>query len=397
MRVSLEQISAVIGGIYAAVDHPEGFTPVVRQVRHLVNGSSGVLLTPEVDPVRQGFGYVDHFDVELFNRYPTTFLDRDVWLNSARSKNLLRSGKVLVNEMVVSDEDFRRLPIYHEVFVPNDGVRVCSGVIAGYDDPVFPLAYLSIFRGVNSRPFGVSEQRIIQLLTPHFAQALRLAKNLRVLQARVGDSQQALQELACGLLLLDRQWRVLFMNRAAEQLCRRERGLVVTAGRHAGECVPLAVLSGLQSGLQRAIEAALRTSERACTDDLSTAPAQPLVIRGSGGASPLLVTAVPLPAREGGFGIEAARVVLLVEDSAAHREPGDRLLVGLFGLTPAECRVARALVAGRRPKVIASDLDVSEHTVRTQIKSLYAKTGTRGLSPLIGLLSRLAESRAAAS
>ena len=34
-------------------------------------------------------------------------------------------------------------------------------------------------------------------------------------------------------------------------------------------------------------------------------------------------------------------------------------------------------------------------TIRTQIKALYSRTGTRGLAPLTALLSRLAETHAA--
>lgn len=393
MVLSVERVSRVIGDIYAAVDGPEGFTPVVSSVRQLLNGSGGVLLTPEADPATQGFAYVDHFNLELFARYPAEFLDRDVWLSEARRRQLLQPGKVLTNEMVISDEAFRALPIYHEVFVPNDGIRVCCGVVAGERDPLFPLVYLSIFRGVNSEPFGDEERRLVGLLTPHLAQALRLTRSLVAARQRAGESCQALHELACGVILLDGKGVVLFMNRAAEHLCSGARGLRVEGGRAPGQCRVTCVLPAAQRALCALIGAAVEAAACAGRDLPRASACEPLVVRGASGP-PLLVSAVALPSEAGGFGVEATRAVLLLEDPTGRKVPAERVLAGLFGLTPAESRVARALVEGLRPKAIAFDLAVSEHTVRTHIRALYRKTGTRGMSALIGLLASLSSRRA---
>jgi DNA-binding CsgD family transcriptional regulator len=73
------------------------------------------------------------------------------------------------------------------------------------------------------------------------------------------------------------------------------------------------------------------------------------------------------------------------------------MLIALFRLTPAECRVAGALLAGESPKAIADRFAITENTVRTQIRSLYDKTNTRGIAALIGLFSRLAGSTASHS
>lgn len=51
------------------------------------------------------------------------------------------------------------------------------------------------------------------------------------------------------------------------------------------------------------------------------------------------------------------------------------LLQGTYGLTPAEARVAIALLEGSSAREVADYLNVSPHTVRTQLKQIYAKLG----------------------
>lgn len=78
--------------------------------------------------------------------------------------------------------------------------------------------------------------------------------------------------------------------------------------------------------------------------------------------------------------------VLVVTPLAAPQSPSEDLLNGLFDLTPAEARVARSIVDGKTVESLASNLGLSRETVRTQLKSVLAKTGTDRPSELIHLL-----------
>ena len=49
----------------------------------------------------------------------------------------------------------------------------------------------------------------------------------------------------------------------------------------------------------------------------------------------------------------------------------------LFDLTAAEARVARSLTMGQTVEEIASEKGVSPHTVRTQVRAVLEKTGSR--------------------
>ncbi len=67
--------------------------------------------------------------------------------------------------------------------------------------------------------------------------------------------------------------------------------------------------------------------------------------------------------------------------------PDPRVLEGLFDLTLAEARVARAVALGQSVGSIACSNSVSTETVRSQLKSVLLKTGTHRQSELAALLS----------
>ncbi len=64
------------------------------------------------------------------------------------------------------------------------------------------------------------------------------------------------------------------------------------------------------------------------------------------------------------------------------------------GLSPREQEVLNLLDRGLTTGAMADELGISPHTVRDHLKHLYRKTGTKGRSELLGLISRV--SRAAA-
>jgi DNA-binding CsgD family transcriptional regulator len=73
--------------------------------------------------------------------------------------------------------------------------------------------------------------------------------------------------------------------------------------------------------------------------------------------------------------------------------PDMRILSGLFDLTPAEARLARLIAGGTDLRAAARQLGLSIETVRTHLKHVMAKTGTRRQAELAVLLSGMAPGR----
>jgi DNA-binding CsgD family transcriptional regulator len=138
---------------------------------------------------------------------------------------------------------------------------------------------------------------------------------------------------------------------------------------------------------QRAMSAALAAVRQGRRSLLGLRPAAGSGEAGraaSGAAEPIRVSVVPIGADAG-----PPRALLVF----GKREVADELSVGFFArahaLTPTEDAVLQALCRGRRPAQIASDHGVAISTVRTQVNSIRAKTGTSSIPDLINRVAAL--------
>lgn len=88
--------------------------------------------------------------------------------------------------------------------------------------------------------------------------------------------------------------------------------------------------------------------------------------------------------------LEAPRRILLIFcDPERALEPARDVLMQVFGFTSAEARVARELACGLSLDDIAQQHGVAVGTIRSQVKAIFAKAGTRRQVELVALLGRL--------
>lgn len=109
-------------------------------------------------------------------------------------------------------------------------------------------------------------------------------------------------------------------------------------------------------------------------------------------ARPLLVRAAPM-ARSAQDLLQQAKAALMIVDPDERRAPQEPVLRQVFGFTNAEAEIAAALASGQDIDEIAQARGVRPATIRTQIKSIFAKTNTRRQAELVALLLRSAAPR----
>jgi DNA-binding CsgD family transcriptional regulator len=123
------------------------------------------------------------------------------------------------------------------------------------------------------------------------------------------------------------------------------------------------------------------------TPDTNALSVQPIIVRRRS-KRPLVIRVLPVggAARNPFLG---ARVLLLLVDLGRTSGPQPGMLAQTFGLSPAEAKVASLLAEGKSVEEIARAQAVLENTVRMQLKSVFAKTGTHRQGELIALVARL--------
>lgn len=117
---------------------------------------------------------------------------------------------------------------------------------------------------------------------------------------------------------------------------------------------------------------------------METTMSVPLPARN--GRPPMIVHLSPVRGVAHDIFTQSAAIIVVTPVSIADVPSAD-LIQGLFDLTPAESRVARALAQGQTVDAVAAAHSVAVHTVRNQLRSIFSKTGVNRQADLVGLLA----------
>ena len=179
------------------------------------------------------------------------------------------------------------------------------------------------------------------------------------------------ERLGCGCILISGIGRVLRLNSSARRHLGKDLA-IIQQHLHATD-------SGSNTILQRLITAML-----AADPCFEVAPGSVAIPRDEG--YPLILRVAPVigPAHP-----DAVKAVITLVDLEACPELPDEPLRAVFGLTPAEARLAQRIARGDSPEEIAERFGVAPGTVRAQLKSLFQKTHTHRQAQLVSLLARL--------
>lgn len=283
-----------------------------------------------------------------------------------RGAALIRRNGIAVDDDFITPEQIAKSPYYQE-FLARHQLRWFAGLRIGVGDEVWCL---SLQRAVNHDAFQGDEMRRLLGWTARLSSAARLAREMQ--RQRLGGLFDGLDFMQVPALLVDQAGRVVCLNARAEALVGP--GLDVRHGRVVVGC-PRA-----QAALDRALS---RRPDR---------PGHHLVFEPIAldrpGQPPLVLRVIRLAAVDSHpFG--PGHTLIMVDDLAAGLIPPHRVVRQVWGLTEAEAGVALSIAAGCDIDETARRLGISRETVRSQLKAVFAKTGTGRQSELVALLGRL--------
>lgn len=311
-------------------------------------------------------------DPEHLRLYEERFARRNILMERAAPR--LASG-YLATETVVPAEEFLASDYYNDYFRVM-GIRHTIGACVFRERSLSSM--LTLLRRPEEGAYTDAELALCRLLLPHLQRAIAVQRKLEGTRLGHEAALAALDRLRTGVVLLDRQRRVLFVNRAAARVLDRRDGLCVERGRLAP-----------RSPRDRARLEILLALASAPSRRGSVARGGALRLERAGDRRPLALLVTPLgevaSARRWVDGT-VPEVALFVSDPEERIEAPEEHLVRLYRLTPAEARVAAELLAEKSPREAAEALGVSYETTRLHVKRILAKAGVRRQSELVRLL-----------
>jgi DNA-binding CsgD family transcriptional regulator/PAS domain-containing protein len=382
----LEQFSNLVHLIYAASAEPNRWPEAVAAVAQSMGAMQACLLTPYAGPHNGGLLFPWRVEEKDLIRWATKYIDHDVWSQSALRKGLWRDGNVVTDEDLLPQDDLRASVFYKEFLNPMGVARLCTGAIFS-GAPGLPATTLSIYRGPDDPAFGPHDREFMRLLVPHLSRSLGLMHRLGLARQQVASLRAALDRLSVGVFLLDATLGVRFANAAAQQVLARGDGLhrdVHGRLNGRGRAGPGTGARRLEHWLADLV--ALPESQRSGFGDV-------FKVQRSQADAHYSVQCCPLAPEDPLLLGEGAHHIVFVTDPRRVDLPAPADLQAQLGLTPAECRVTHGLAQGATYREVAGTLGIGEETVRTHVKSIYAKTRTNnkaGLTRLVLSLARAA-------
>lgn len=356
----------LVDHIYEGAVRPAAWPGIVEHMARYFGTTRAALFSTFLGPSQGGLGILHGVPEAALRRWGDEFLATDdVWAQAAIRQDRFRAGLAFRGTDLLPESELRASRIYRELLQHVGIGHMCTGVIFDASGDVLPTT-CGVYRPLDEAPFTEETRTRMTALLPHFSRALGVMYRLRDAEFNLAVTLGALDRVASGIALLDAKGTIRHLNCEAERLFALDDGLT-----------------------RRAVEEAARPALAADPMRTPHFSASHQVARHSGKA-PFVLQFAPLPPAND-FSREASgvRAIAFVTDPEAQARLDATLLQQLYGITPAEARLAERLCAGDTLAAAAARCAISEATAKTQLARLFERTNTSRQADLLRLLISL--------
>ena len=381
MDLSEQSFHRLLDLVYDAAEHPARWHGVYEEMKSALGVKSIHVLG--IDKRHGTLSYSDgaNLPVEGELAYMQRYRVTDPRLAMIVSKEI---GEWTHFGAELSQEAIDSLPVYQELLLPYD--RRHASACKLVDTPEATIIF-STLGGAAEGPLRAETLAFLDRLMPHLRRAFRIGLRNFVYSTQALVGHLLVNKLRQPVVLASPEGEVVHTNEAAQELLRStslvriENGMLRLPAPH------------LQDLLRRCEE--LEQSLKGLEDDDAAASAitsdfRSLHVAEAGRKESVYAffTVMSPQGTMGSFGLRPV-VMLLFYHPASAPAIDANLLYAVFGLTPAEARIATLLAEGMTLKQIAEAQGTQHDTVRKQLRSIYEKTSTNRQPELIRLLLHL--------
>ena len=176
---------------------------------------------------------------------------------------------------------------------------------------------------------------------------------------------EALNNLATGVIFINENLKVLYVNKSARQLLEKEK--VLQLNKNYLNCATADDTAELHKGV---LEGVPRT----------------LSLERGEEQSPLRILATPLLSRNANYGQNLPIAIIYTFEPVNSAERIEDVLCSFYHLSPAEAKVVSRLILTPHLEEVSSALGITLNTARTHMKRIYNKTNVRGMPALLNMI-----------
>jgi len=369
----------LIGKIYDASLMPELWPVFLEQLSDAFKSRGTALYLVDFDSRKStcrndeiSFIHTVRTAPETVVSYELYYSKVNVWFEKSRD---MPEGALVTSDRLFPEQELVKTEWYNDWLKPQGYFQAMIGHLLKQDTLAVRM---SIFRP-RQQPFSADESAMFARLVPHLRRSCTIHKKISEVKREQAANVDILNRLRVGLVVLDKFGQTVFVNQLAETLTRRADGFYLdTAGRCRTNNV-----------------SETRALRRLIANAADWGQSGAMSLHRNRSNRPLSAIVISLQNRPLPFFDSEPSVALFLGDPDMPLDLDDNLLTQCYGLSPAEAKLAAALLRGQAPGDYAQTHGVSNNTVKTQLKQVLAKTGTHRQSELIQLLTTAFGMRAA--
>ncbi|WP_421855944.1 helix-turn-helix transcriptional regulator [Marinomonas sp.] len=364
-------LNQLLPKIYSCVQHPQRWTSILDELREKLEVES---IAAQIYEVSDDYNLAEVWLMRDSQSIINADL-HDKWVNNCDNPRL--DYDFTDHLSIIRDEErfSSNCPRFQ-----NFQKRLAQaglGLAISLEMKISPTRYLNLIahrKHGDSRPFDANSEQLLQLLAPHIQQTILLHDQFQALSTNNTIIKQTADKLTTGIMLINQYGKVSWHNNSAVAIIAEADylDLIDNELRFHHKADRDIFFHLLQQTL----------SPTECTS-------YPLSRIGEYQSCPIQLLLTPIASTQSVELLQSKQPLtfaLFLSNSHSEVALSDHNIGRLFGLTPAEVKLASALANGFSLTEYSNDKGISVGTARIQLKSIFSKMGVTRQPELVKTL-----------
>ena len=235
----------------------------------------------------------------------------------------------------------------------------------------------SFMRDSGTSGFDARHKTVFRQVMPHLQRTFRLKKLTNDSLLHQCQAWDMLSLIPYGVIVFSNLHKVMYINKAAEQMSQANDGLELNSSR----------LGARVWAENRQLRQLIRNTIDSTMDPVVSMGGGDMMVTRPSGKRAYSVMVNPISPGGSAYGVYPAAIVILQDHEHGMEAPIARMRA-LYDLTPTESEVANQMMQGYSLDECARNLGHTVSTSRNLLKRVFAKTGTRRQNELVSLMLR---------
>ena len=356
----------IVESIYDSALNPQNWQQTVTLFNEAFNSSATgfFIQTTEHKAVDFFFQGLDSSELQFYSEH---LADKNPWFTVP---GLMKPGRILSDhslEVLYNDKSaFTRTEMYQDWYRRLGLRHTMGGNLLDYNGNLLNFTFM---RPASCGYYSEEEINRYKPLCGHLTRAMEI--NERIKNADdpgIFINETVLNQLRIGIILLDNNRNVSFINSYAQKLMDRDKSITINSSRL------LLQHKTNQDSLNEALKTAYKSQHSSTLSFFRTI------------GTPLAVSVMPSREYRNFLGMSCLQVAIFIVDPDDRNIGSYEYFARRWHLTPLESRFSMLMIENKTINQIAEELHLTENTTRWYLKQIMQKLGVKRQTELISKL-----------